>query len=106
MAAGWRQHIKTHPPHKMSLALTRKPEYLWRMVDRNQLMLDVRDQAIAARITLYTLAKDAKVSGTVITRWINKLNGKDGNVPSLKTIGKLERTLATSIQRQKEKDNA
>lgn len=64
------------------------------MVDRNKLMLDVRDQAIAARISLYTLASEAGVSGTSITRWINTLNGKPGNVPSLKTIGKLERALS------------
>lgn len=65
------------------------------MVDRNKLMLDVRDQAIAARISLYTLAGEAGVSGTSITRWINTLNGKPGCVPSLKTIGKLEKALAS-----------
>lgn len=63
------------------------------MVDRNQLMLDVRDQALAARISLYTLASEANVSGTSITRWVNTLNGKPGCVPSLATIGKLEGAL-------------
>ncbi len=97
------QHIM---PLIIPLDRTSGHDYLSAMVDRNQLMLDVRDQAIAARISLYTLASEAKVSGTVITRWVNKLNGKKGCVPSLATIGTFERTLATLIQRQKEKDNA
>lgn len=63
------------------------------MDDRNHLMQSVKERAFAARITLYALATEAEVSGTVITRWIAKLNGKEGCVPSLKTIGKLERAL-------------
>lgn len=64
------------------------------MDERKKLMLALRDEALAARVSLYTLATEANVSGTVVTRWVNTLNGKKGCVPSLKTIGRLERALA------------
>jgi len=58
------------------------------MDERNQLMEQVRKRTFAARISLYALCKEAGVSGTVITRWIQKKY-----TPSLATIGKLERCL-------------
>jgi len=65
------------------------------MTNRNDLMLAVRERAFAARLPLYTLAERAQVSGTSITRWIKHLNGKPGGcVPSLPTIGKLEKAIA------------
>lgn len=68
--------------------------YELRMDERNTLMLAVRERAFAARISLYALATEAKVSGTSITRWIKHLRGdQTGNVPSLATIGKLEKAL-------------
>lgn len=63
------------------------------MDERKKLMLALRDGALAARVSLYTLASEANVSGTVVTRWVNMLNGKGGCVPSLATIGRLERAL-------------
>jgi len=63
------------------------------MDERNQLMEQVRKRTFAARISLYALCKDAGVSGTVITRWIKRNQGGKGYVPSLVTIGKLERSL-------------
>jgi hypothetical protein len=68
--------------------------YRLQMDERNTLMLAVRERAFAARISLYALAAEAKVSGTSITRWIKHLRGDEtGNVPSLATIGKLEKAL-------------
>lgn len=68
--------------------------YGYRMSDRNQLMLDIKDQAFAARISLYALAQEAGVSGTSITRWIKYRRGDpSGCIPSLGTIAKLEKAL-------------
>jgi predicted transcriptional regulator len=57
-------------------------------MDRNTLMEQVRQRAFACRVSLYHLATQAGVSGTIITRWI-----KGSNTPSLVTIDKFERTL-------------
>jgi len=73
--------------------------YRLQMDERNTLMLAVRERAFAARISLYALAAEAKVSGTSITRWIKHLRGDEtGNVPSLATIGKLEKALLVMEQ--------
>ncbi len=48
----------------------------------------VRERTFAARMSLYTLAKEAKVPATSITRWV-----RGENTPSLSTIGKLEKRL-------------
>lgn len=63
------------------------------MDERNTLMLAVRERAFAARMGLYELASSAEVSGTSITRWIKHIRGEAGCVPSLKTIGRLEKAL-------------
>lgn len=63
------------------------------MEDRIQLMQAVKARAFAARCSLYEVATEANVSGTVITRWVRYNRGDGGCVPSLKTIGKFETAL-------------
>lgn len=57
-------------------------------MDRNELMEAVRQRTFAARMSLYALAEQSKVSGTSITRWV-----QGRYTPSLRTIGKLEKRL-------------
>ena len=70
------------------------------MEERDQLMQAVKARAFAARCSLYEVATEANVSGTVITRWV-KYQRKDagGCVPSLKTIGKFEKAMSRMEER-------
>lgn len=64
------------------------------MEERIALMHAVKDRAFAARTNLYSVATEANVSGTVITRWVKHVRGDtDTGVPSLATIGKFEKAL-------------
>lgn len=60
-------------------------------MDRKELMQAVEQRAFAARITLHALCRRAGISGTTSTRW---LDPACPIVPSLPTIGKLEREIA------------
>jgi hypothetical protein len=52
-------------------------------------MAEVEQRAFDARISLHTLCRQANVSGTIATRWLQKTG-----TPLLPTIGKLESQLA------------
>ena len=57
-------------------------------------MQSLVENATAHRIEMAELAREAKISGTILTRW------RRGNPPKLPTIAKLEKALSDICARR------